>query len=165
MKFSINIKLTVFIAALVAALPFAVFAESPLVSTMQAYLVTQDADGNEVLQPAEKARPKDVIEYRLSYSNASAAPISGLAVTGPVPESTIYIADTAATMARTNFKVSIDGGDTWDDEPVLRLRKNELGEMQQVVVPANEYTHVRWYNAMPLLADAEMQYRYRVQIQ
>ncbi len=165
MKFSTSIKRKLFIVALAIGLPFAGYADSPLVSTMQAYLVTQDADGNEVLKPAEKARPKDVIEYRLSYSNVSAEPISGLAITGPVPESTVYIADTAATMERSNFKVSIDDGETWEDEPVLRTRKNDRGEMQQVVVSPSEYTHIRWYAATPLLANAEQQYRYRVQIQ
>ena len=154
-----------FLAAFIAAASFAATADTPLVSTMAAYLVEIDESGNEVLKSADKARPNQIIEYRLAYSNNSDQPINGLAITGPIPDNTIYLADTAATMVRNNFKVSIDGGKTWDDEPVLRLRENELGELEQVVVPASEYTHVRWYAATPLLADAQQEYRYRVKIQ
>ena len=165
MKFFNILKTPLFAAVLAVAAPFASFAESPIVSSMEAFIVDQDAEGNEVLREADKALPNQVIEYRLNYANRSAQPINGLAVTGPIPESTVYIADTAATMARTNFKVSIDDGETWEDEPVLRLRKAQNGEMVQVVIPASEYTHVRWNAASPLLAEAEQQYRYRVKIQ
>ena len=164
MKFSITLKRSLF-AATLAVMSFSSAAESPLISTMSAYLVEVDDTGNEVLKPAEKARPNQVIEYRLNYSNQGDSPIDGLAITGPIPDSTIYLADTAATMVRNNFKVSIDGGKTWDDEPVLRLRENQFNQMEQVVIPASEYTHVRWYAATPLVANAEQQYRYRVQIQ
>ena len=139
--------------------------DNPLKSSMEAYTVELDADGREVFSKADKAIPKQVIEYRLKYANESERPLNKLAITGPIPSNTQYIADSAATMSRANLVVSIDDGENWESEPVVREVKQPNGQIERVIIPAEQYTHVRWQAASPLRGNSEQEYRYRVQIQ
>ncbi|MBI4719901.1 MAG: DUF11 domain-containing protein, partial [Chitinivibrionia bacterium] len=66
-----------------------------LVGTIEAYLVAKDQDGKEAYVPAEEARPKDVIEYRLTYKNASKAPVTNVAIIDPIPHGMRYVAASA----------------------------------------------------------------------
>ena len=141
------------------------WAESPLISRMQAFVVELDAEGSEVFKPADKASPKQVIEYRLVYENTGEQPLKDLAVTGPIPQNTRYVADSAASMTTGAFQVSIDDGKNWEGEPVVRQRINDQGQLEEVIIPPAEYTHVRWVAQRPLAAESSQEYRYRVQIQ
>jgi uncharacterized repeat protein (TIGR01451 family) len=136
----------------------------PLESRMTAYRVEIDATGTEVLEETSHAAPGEVIEYRLEYRNNGDSPIGELIVVGPIPANTHYVPDSAATPVRHEFRVSIDGGKTWDPEPVRRLRPQSDGSMQTVVVSAEEYSHLRWTAKEPLPPEQSQTYRYRVRI-
>jgi len=127
-------------------------------------VVTND-DGREQVESASEALPGETLEYRLTYENTSEAPLRALVITGPVPASTDYVGDSAATMVASELVVSIDGGTTWEAEPVIRTRTNADGSTEEYTVPPAEYTHVRWQSGQQLAAGATQEFRYRVVVQ
>lgn len=143
-------------------LPFGLSAAPEIDSRLKGYLVVVDAEGNESFTPAETAEPGVVIEYRLQFENKGDRAAKDLAVIGPVPANTRYIANTANTAVRHDFTVSIDNGDTWEPEPVVRERKLPDGTIEQYVIPAEQYTHLRWQTRQRLGVDETHEYRYRV---
>lgn len=136
-------------------------APSPLQSTMQAYVISQGQDGKEVAQLAEEVEPGQIVEYRLDYKNVGKSALKGIAVTGPVPDATHYLGDTAKTRADTDFQVSIDGGKTFEGEPVKRMVENGQGKKVEKIIPPSEYTHVRWILKQPLNAGEAESFSYR----
>lgn len=154
------------LAAVLALSPLAASAQpaEPLLSSLSALVVGKDAAGAETLAPAQEAAPGDVVEYRLSYTNVSPASISGVVVTGPIPDSMSYVADSAFAPGGARMEVSVDNGESWEREPVRRLRQNAQGQTVEVIVPASEYTHVRWVGSAPLQPSQSIQYTYRAQV-
>ncbi len=141
-----------------------VVAEAPVHGTMEAFVVETNK-GKESLKVAEQVEPDQLVEYHLTYVNKSSSGISGLTVVGPVPEGTSYVNATAASEVASTFRVSIDGGVTFEEEPVVREVIKANGEVVEKIVPVDEYTHVQWQ------ADAELKgkggsqlYRYRVRV-
>lgn len=135
--------------------------KGPLQSNMQAFVITVNADGKEASRPAEEVEPGEVIEYLLTYENISEAALQGIAVTGPIPDATAYIANTANTPAQANFTVSIDNGKTFESEPVKRMIKNAQGEEVETIIPPSEYSHIRWTLNQPLQGGEKQTFRYR----
>ena len=155
-------------AALGAALIFAspAFAQpaEPLLSSLTAMIVSKDSLGQETLAPAAAAAPGDVVEYQINYTNISPASISGVVITGPIPDSMSYVANSAFAPGGDRLEVSIDNGESWEREPVRRLRQNAQGQTVEVVVPPAEDTHVRWVDAAPIHPSHSIQYKYRAQV-
>lgn len=135
------------IAAAVVALPLfamsAGYAEAPVQGTMEAFVV-ELKDNKEQLKAAENVEPNEVVEYRLTYTNSGGSNISGLTVVGPVPAGTNYLSDTASADVAATLLVSIDGGVTFEREPVKRNVVKNNGELVERVVPPEEYTHLQW---------------------
>lgn len=163
---SLSLRLSAaFVTALAFASPAALAQQAePLVSSMSALVVGADPAGREVLSEAQEAAPGDVVEYRISYTNVSANPISGLVVTGPIPASMSYVAQSAASPSGERMEVSVDDGLTWEREPVRRLRQNAEGQTVEVIIPPSDYTHVRWVGAGPISPSQSVQYVYRAQV-
>lgn len=136
-----------------------------LKSEIKALVVTKDANGVEVATPAEEAAPGDVVEYQITYTNVGEEALSGLIVNGPMPQSTIYVGGSARVGSGDKLEVSIDGGDTWETEPVKRMQKDASGKIVEVVIPATEYTNVRWISNDPIKPSASTMYSYRVTIE
>lgn len=135
-----------------------------LVSNMQAYLVKVNAQGKEYRQPAKVTEPGQVIEYNLSYTNQTQKTLSGLVVSGPIPANTSYIANSAKTGIQSELLVSIDGGATFESEPVRRQQKMPNGQMATVIIPPERYTNVRWKVKQPIAALGRQLYSYRVKV-
>lgn len=133
----------------------------PLQSTMQAFVITADKAGKETAKPAKEVEPGQVVEYRLTYKNVSNKPLSGITVTGPVPNATDYMAKTASSADNADFQVSIDGGKTFESEPVKRVVTDEQGKKIEKVIPPSEYSHVRWTLKQSLEAGATQTFTYR----
>ena len=134
---------------------------SPLQSSMQAFVIAQGQDGKETVQPAQEVEPGQTIEYRLDYTNVGQTALKGIAITGPIPDATHYLGETANTQAASDFTVSIDGGKTFEGEPVKRMVENEQGKKDEKVIPPSEYTHVRWIMKQPLPAGETKSFSYR----
>ena len=138
--------------------------EPMLSSHMAASVVTVDAQGQEALRQVKKAAPGQTIQYDLTYSNNSDKAFKGLVVTGPIPSHTKYLANTAATQVAAQRLVSIDGGKTFEKEPVKRQQKMADGSVISVVVSPDKYTHIRWKANGALASKGQQQYTYRVKV-
>lgn len=136
-------------------------AKAPLQNTMTAYVVSTDQAGKEVLEPATEVAPGQTVEYQLTYENTSTDPLKDLIVTGPVPRVTAYIGKSAFTEAKANLQVSIDGGKTFENEPVKRLVKDANGKKVERIIPPSAYTHLRWMMKEPLNAGEVKNFAYR----
>ncbi|WP_422447751.1 MULTISPECIES: hypothetical protein [unclassified Endozoicomonas] len=160
-----NRMISVFMAVVLAAsfMMSTAQAAEKVRSQMLAYVVTSE-NGKETLKKAATAEPGNVLEYQLAYTNTSAEAMSGLNVAVPVPANTRYLDKTAITVVPSRFEVSIDGGKTWEGEPVKRLRKDNNGQLKEVVIPATEYTNLRWLVQRPLKGGEVQQFTYRIQV-
>ncbi len=139
-------------------------AQAPVQGTMEAYVV-EIKDDKEVLKAASDVEPNQLVEYHLTYVNTSKGGINGLTVVGPVPDGTAYVSDTAVADVAANLKVSIDGGITFEKEPVTREVVKENGEVFETVIPAEQYTHIQWQATGELAGQGGKQfYRYRVRV-
>lgn len=134
---------------------------SPLQNSMAAYIVSLDNAGKEVLQAAYEVEPGQTVEYALTYANVGDSALKDIVVTGPIPDATDYIGQSAFTYAQAELQVSIDNGKTFEYEPVTRIITDASGRQIKQVIPASEYTHVRWHMQQPLNAGETQQFAYR----
>ena len=138
--------------------------EPMLSSHMQASVISVDAEGKESMREMKEVSPGQTIQYNLTYSNNSDNAFKGLVVTGPVPVNTHYLANTAATQVGSERLVSIDGGKTFEQEPVKRQKRMADGTLKTVIISANKYTHIRWKASDALVSKGQQQYTYRVKV-
>ncbi|MBX2879508.1 MAG: hypothetical protein KTR32_06210 [Granulosicoccus sp.] len=140
-------------------------AKGPVEGTIQAYVVVQDENGKEIIQETSSAVPGQVMEYRLRFANKGESDVRGLKIVDPIPVQTIFIPDSNSTSVTSVFEVSIDGGKTFESIPVKRIETKADGTQQEVVVPPEQYTHLRWNAADTLNSNGGTQeYAYRVRV-
>jgi uncharacterized repeat protein (TIGR01451 family) len=157
-------------AASIAAVAGSVFfvsasKQEPMLSShIKASVVTVNAQGKESMRVMKQAAPGQTIQYDLTYANNTDKAFKGLVVTGPIPAHTHYLANTATTGVSAMRLVSIDGGKTFEKEPVKRQRKMADGSIKTVVIPASKYTHIRWKASDALTSNSQQQYTYRVKV-
>jgi uncharacterized repeat protein (TIGR01451 family) len=131
----------------------------PLQINMKSYAIGTNAEGKEIATETTEVDPKQTLEFRAAYKNTGHDSLKDLIVTGPIPSSTQYQANTAVAPVDAKFQVSVDGGKTFESEPVTRTVKGK-----KVIIPASQYTHVRWIPNVSLAANSEQVYSYRVQV-
>ncbi len=149
----------------------AVWADAPLKSSLEQYVVEVTDAGEEVFRTADEEEPGTTIEYRLTLTHAGECEkeelrdcaLSGVMPAVPVPEGTYYLAD-SATASSALLEVSVDHGSNWETEPVTRTVVGDDGKKEEVVVPPSQYTNLRWSAADPLMPEEERRYRYRVRV-
>ncbi len=138
--------------------------KSPLSSEMKAFVVSKTASGKEKLSSATSAEPGQTIQYQLTYKNNGEGALKGLTVTGPVPANTHYLAKSSQTQVKSEVLVSIDGGKTYEREPVKRMQVMADGSKKMVVIPAEKYTHIRWKTKSALQPGGKQLFSYRVKV-
>ena len=137
----------------------------PVTGTIDAYVVVAGADGAERLRAAEVAEPGETMEFRIAFTNAGNEPAGGITVVNPVPSNTRFVPDSHGADVPARFEVSVDGGESFEPEPVTRIETRPDGSQAEVVVPPEQYTHVRWVPAEPLGAGGGTQrFSYRVAV-
>lgn len=91
-------------------------------------------------ESAATARPGDILEYRVRYSNRGKAKVRQLEITLPVPAGMIYLADSGRPEAA---KASVDGV-VYQAIPLKRIVTKKDGSAIEQPVPLNEYRFLRW---------------------
>jgi uncharacterized repeat protein (TIGR01451 family) len=132
-------------------------------SRLDAFRVEAGAAG-ERLVPAERVRPGQVVEYRLTYRNETGGPVTGFVATGPVPEGTRFVAGTAGAPEGAVLEATAPGAD-WATPPLIRELRRPDGTIERVTVDPSEFTALRWRLGPPLGADEELTARYRVTVE
>jgi uncharacterized repeat protein (TIGR01451 family) len=98
------------------------------------------SNGLEQRQPADKAKPGDIIEYVAEYRNAAKTSVSDVIATLPVPSGMEYIPDTAhpvQVMASTDEH-------NYAPVPLKRSIRKADGTAIEQQVPFSEYRSLRW---------------------
>jgi len=117
--------------------PAAVPAAKALSVSLKQYKVVRDPKGGERLIDAAKVVPGDVLEYRATYTNTSAQPITNLVATLPIPAGTQYVPRSAQPQAAAPLAATSDG--VFAAEPLMRRVDG-----QARAIPYGEYRSVRW---------------------
>jgi hypothetical protein len=151
-------------ATLSLSVTVAVAKTSPLTTTMEAFTITLDKEGKEIASKSADIAPKQVIEYRVVYENISTGALEGLKIKAPIPVSTTYKQGSNKTKVASAFMVSIDGGKTFESEPIKRMVKGADGKMIEKVIPSSKYTHVSWAPKAGINASEKQLYSYRVAV-
>jgi uncharacterized repeat protein (TIGR01451 family) len=97
-------------------------------------------NGAEQKQPADKAKPGEIIEYVAEYRNTAKTSVSNVAATLPIPPGMEYVPDTAEpaqVMASTD-------GHNYAPVPLKRSVHGEDGKIVEQLVPLSEYRSLRW---------------------
>lgn len=108
---------------------------------LQARVLIDTADGKETFRSADRAQPGDVIDYKVTYANKTAALVKGVQATLPIPaDSTVYIPDSAQPVA---VQASVDGN-RFEPVPLRRIVVGADGRSQTRDVPLDQYRFLRW---------------------
>lgn len=106
---------------------------------LQQFKVVKHATA-EVLDPVDKIKPGEVIEYQVVYQNTTTHLISNLQATLPIPKETEYLPNTAKP---AGVLASLDGVN-YAPVPLRRMVKSTSGKMVEQDVPVVEYRSLRW---------------------
>lgn len=139
----------------------ALAAQEPLVGTLEAFRVVVGEDGNEVFVAADKARPADLVEYRLNYKNRGEAPLRNISITDPIPAGATYVLDTANLPDGSVVQFSIDNGRTYHAWPIMIEKVDENGNTVRVEATPDMVTHINWKISQDFSPGEEMQFSYR----
>ncbi|WP_425148291.1 hypothetical protein [Deinococcus sp.] len=148
------------LALTLAALPgraTAQTAASPVQVALVSLVVGKDAKGNEVLfaLPKSGTRPGEVLAWQATAQSTSDKDLRGLTLNIPIPEATVYVAESAKMTVNGQAvtpKFSTDGK-TFAFAPLkktVQVTKNGVTSSEEVTVSPSEYRAVRFM--VPVLA-------------
>ena len=109
-------------------------------SVLTAKKVEIGADKKEVLSEAKTAKPADVIEYQVTYSNKGKTAVRDLAATLPIPADTEFMRG-SNTPGATRAALA-DG--KFASIPLKRKVKLPSGKEEEIEVPFSEYRSLQW---------------------
>jgi len=132
-----------------------------LTGSIEAFRVIVTEDGKEDFLPAEQARPKDVIEYRLTYKNNGSDPVRSIFITDPIPSGTEYVEASASEPDVGRVEFSIDRGKTYQHWPIQIIEKTKDGREKVTRATPEMVTHIRWTLTDTFTPEREVTVSYR----
>lgn len=114
---------------------------SDLSIELAVYQVKSNPDGKEILTPAERAKPGDVLEYQAVYRNSGKKPATSVRASLPIPAGNAVLAVDSPRPA--NLLASTDGS-RFAPFPLMRWIMLPNGQREQRPVAAAEYRTLRW---------------------
>jgi uncharacterized repeat protein (TIGR01451 family) len=160
-----SLSVTVLFLVLVSAAASAFGQEPKLTGEMVASKIVLDEKSREIAVPADKVYPRDTVEYTLVYRNSGNASAAGVNLVGPIPAGTAYLDQTATDIRGLHPLFSIDGGKTYQEQPVTYIVVNADGEEERMIATPDMITHIRWSLSGILDVDQEVSVSYRVQVE
>lgn len=110
-----------------------------------------------------KVHPGDVLRYRVQAENSGAVPITGLAVTQPVPSGSVYLAHSADGEAANGAQVAYSLDGTHFSALPMRTVTGLDGVPQTLPAPPEAYTALRWrFPTLPARTTEAVTYQVRV---
>lgn len=128
---------TAWIAVIVTGLCLPMLAEVKVVLTANKIVVV---NGKEQMQPSDKAKPGEVIEYVAEYRNTGNASVTDVVATLPVPAGMEFLPDTAQPQ---QIMASTDEHN-FAPVPLKRKVTGPDGSTVEQLVPYSEYRSLRW---------------------
>ncbi len=141
----------------------------PVTVGVEAFVVSEvtneSGDVEERFSAASTARPGQVVEYRLTVSSQeeTTLPAGTVVVTGPIPEGTRYIEDSATPSSERILTEFTADGETYSEPPVTSSDEG-TGGSGDVVAPS-AYAAVRWTLLTPVEPAQEEVFTYRVVVE
>ena len=131
-------------------------------SLMKITVVTRDGMKQEVLSPADKVNPGDMLLQRATLRSPKALKNGNIIL--PVPKNTRFLSGTASTFQDYKLTFSADSK-TFSEKPMKTVTVTEAGKSvtKSVPVPENEYVSARW-NITSLPAGGEVTVGFRVAV-
>ncbi len=127
----------------------------------QVQRVVEQGVARERLQPLQKIRPGDVIEYEARYVNSVIKPVHDVQVTLPVPDGGLQYLP-GGEGATPVYSASLDGV-KFERVPLRREVRLPDGRRGMEEVPLSEYRYLRW-NLGDLPAGGQRAVRARMQL-
>jgi uncharacterized repeat protein (TIGR01451 family) len=109
------------------------------------------------------ALPGDTLRYRLSFTNTRAAALRNVRFDNPVPGGLRYVAGSAGASAASRVEFSIDGGQTFNERPLVEI-VDDSGARRMISADPASYTHVRWTAPGPVDAGASVVAEFRAAV-
>lgn len=135
--------------------------------TLESYLViaeTRDGKTTERFEKASNAKPNSTLEYRVIAQNPTEKPISKLVVDLPIPKNTYYLEGTATNApSLATLQASADNKRSFSVLPLKRKIIKD-GKSIEEIIPANQYTNLRWVVGAQVAAKAALTFKARVKI-
>ena len=133
-------------------------AGKPVRISLTQFKVVKDAKGAEKLVAAAAVMPGDILEYRATYTNNGAAPVTNLVANLPIPAGTEYLPRSARPLTSAPLAATSDG--VFGAEPLMR-RVNG----QARAVPYGEYRALRWrIGTLPARGTVSVSTRAKVEV-
>jgi len=122
-------------------LPAFAFAQVTLVTEAFKIVAVKNDDGtvSESWVAADEIVPGDKVGYKISYNNIGDQAATGIVINNPVPENTIYVANSAQGTG-SQITYSADAGKTFARTAELVVVKDGKSKKAR----AEDITHIRW---------------------
>ena len=141
------------------------YAKGPVTGEIKVFVVSTDDSGQEIVTEADETEPGQVMEFRIVFTNNGEESVRGVQVVDPIPLNTRFVSDSHQADVPASFEVSIDGGESFELEPVTRIETQADGSQKEVVIPPSQYTHVRWLAKEELTSNGgQHSFAYRVTV-
>jgi uncharacterized repeat protein (TIGR01451 family) len=148
-----------------AAMAHAQSGTDRIATNVSAELVVRSADSGPAdhgapvpkLASAQRVVPGDVLIYTVEVRNAGQYAAESPVVVQPIPNHTMYIADSAVGPG-VDVDYSVDGGHTFDTPENLKV----AGATARAT--AADYTHIRWHLRNRLKPNSVAYVRFRAQV-
>jgi uncharacterized repeat protein (TIGR01451 family) len=136
-------------------------AEVKVTSNVFEVIEVQQKNGTSKIEwvEAKSIIPGDRVGYRINIKNNGNEPADNIVLNNPVPDNTIYVADSARG-ANSVIDYSVDGGEQYGQPEQLFIKKDG----KTLPATAKDYTHVRWTLIEALGINQETSVQYVVQV-
>jgi len=149
------------LATLLLLIPGISLAQVELKTDMYEVIEVQKADGKSKVEwvQADNIIPGDKVGYRISFTNTGEKPAENIVLNNPIPDNTIYVADSARG-ANSKIEYSVNSGSDFGQPNQLFIEKDG----KKLPAKAKDYTNVRWTLTKPLASGASGSVQYVVQV-
>lgn len=149
------------LTALLFLVPSLSFAQVELTTKMFEVIEVQKDNGKSRIEwvNADNIIPGDKVGYRISFKNNGTEPADNIVLNNPVPENTLYVADSARG-ANTEIEYSVNAGNDFGQPNELFIEKDG----KKMPANAKDYTHVRWTLTKALASGESGSVQYVVQV-
>lgn len=111
----------------------------------------------------DRARPGDVLRYRLTFTNRSGRPVRRVILDNPIPAGLLFDpAFVRASRADARVEYSIDGGRSWSPQPMEDVVVG--GSTLRRPAPPERFTNVRWIVEGPVAPQTVVTAEFQAQV-
>lgn len=141
--------------------------DDPLKLVMRGNKVVTETKGGKTVEKLAELPDEvafgDRLQYTVDGTNTSDKALKNVSVVCDVPEGTAYVDKSMKGPEKGKTLVSIDGGKSYAEPPIMEKVKMADGKVKEVVVPAERYTNFRLVTD-ELGAKKKFSYTYRVTV-